>query len=154
MQSCGILYLRGNYANLSNKSPYQAVDLQLSMPLYKTNVDFYVGYAKTEFITESDYTLKIDKIAPTLGIGLNYYFTKTRFQPLTSIELNYLSDTSDKWGYTHLTPKVGFRYYLTEKISLNTGVGYQIGLLKIKGEKEMLQGAAASIGIGYNLINF
>ena len=170
MQSCGAVALRGNYANLTHNSTYKSVDLQLTSPFDRFNIEFYAGAGLVD-ITKSDldYTAKEKADASTLflsvGVGGTYYITTTRFQPFISLELLDIpyGSTKDKEKidieqgmsgyYFTVTPKAGLRYYLTNKIALNGAIGYQIGTLNINEHKSKLSGFMPSIGISFILVN-
>ena len=173
MQSCGAIALRGHYANLSHNSTYKSMDLQLTTPFDRFNIEFYLGAGQVDISkSDLDYTVKekedASKLSLSLGVGGTYYITKTRFQPLISLEIMDLpygsAKDKDKKGssdiekaisgyYVTVTPKAGFRFYLTNNIALNGTLGYQMGTLNINDQKNKLSGFTPSVGISFILLN-
>jgi len=95
LQSCAMLTLRGHQASLNHKSTYkstyQGVDVDLTTPVGQSfDIDFYLGAGKLD-LSKSDFVYpdaeKPSTVAPSVGIGGAYYFSKRRLQPFLSFEL-------------------------------------------------------------------
>jgi hypothetical protein len=157
LQSCVMMTLRGNHALLNNNVTYSGVDVQLTMPSSPSfNIDCYAGAGKLDF-TNTDLGIQHKDSASftgaSVGIGASYYFmTKSRLQPFAALEVHDLIGTGEenyKIPYITLTPKVGIRYYLSNRIALNGTLGYQMGRNEVENVTYNLQGLMPSIGITF-----
>ena len=177
MQSCATMALRGSSAKLTENSTYQGIDVQMTEYADlkgKFQGDLYVGAGKLNLLDSDLSSRSIDnaevsKWNLSVGLGGTYYITKKRFQPFAAFECHLLPFFSDKSKtindendeksflkyrfYGFVTPKAGFRFYLSNRIALQGSMGYHVGLLKIKEQKDMLSGFTPSVGICFVLAN-
>jgi len=169
MQSCATMTLGGNHAFLNNNTTYSGVDMKLNsqysdFPDFST--DLYIGLGKLDFAKSDLVYSEMDeasKIAPSLGVGLTYYFSLKRLQPIVSLEYNFLfwsgseieSDKKVKQTvsneYNTVIPKAGLRFYITNKVAINGYLGYQFGWAKIERIKQNFQGFMPSVSVSFSL---
>ena len=167
LQSCATLTLSGNHAILDNNSTYSSVDMKLNTQYYpQFSTDFYLGVGKMDF-SKSDLIYseidKASKIAPSVGVGLSYYFSSKRLQPIVALDYNYLFWTGSEIesakekkdtffnNYQSVNPKAGIRYYITNKVAINGYLGYQFGWAEIENVKQNFHGFVPSVGISFSL---
>ena len=170
MQSCATMVLKGDYANLTNNSTYQGIEVQMTDFVDLTSkfqLDLHLGAGKLNILDSDFNSNSIDKDEfskwnLSVGLGGTYYITKERFQPFIGVECHALPFSSDKnkkendenstyQFYGFVTPKVGLRFYLSNRIALQGSIGYHAGLLKIMEQKDNFSGFAPSIGICFIL---
>ena len=167
-QSCAMLTVRGHHAMLNHSSAYSAADIQITSPIFSsnTNIEFNLGVGKMDFSNADIEFADADNassIAPLLGVGVTHYFTKKRLQPFAGAEANMIfwgngkmesegkTKDKDNNGFTTITPKVGLRFYVSNRIALNGSLGYQYGKADIQNTSNTLHGFMPSVGITFVL---
>ena len=159
LNSCQVVSLTGRQATLSEKSSYTSVIYQCSWPVAKQSpvelhYSFGVGSVKFDNIDSFENF--------NVGAGLDYFFSRKRFQPYLGIDVNNIGYTDEskeekfkkEYNYVNVTPNLGTRFFLSNRFAINASLGYQFGWGKSKfnnvtGAKNTFSGIAPSIGISY-----
>lgn len=166
VQSCAMMTVRGHHTILSESSSHSLADVQITTPMFGSpfHINFMLGAGHVN-ISEADHHASGTGIS--LGIGGSYHLSFKRLQPyigldFTDVVMTGIADkkndkatTDDKKLYYHLTPHVGLRYYLSNRVAINGSLGYQVGWYEFEQNnisyKRTFSGIAPTVGITFVL---
>jgi hypothetical protein len=174
MQSCAMLTVGSSYVPLSNHSAYTSADIQLYSdpdpdPNLPQGYNLFQGYLSTGISNTRFNITDDDSLAGTyakLGVGGIYFFSTGRFQSFLGLEYSGQTivesskkNSNDGIFYNSITPYVGARMYITNRIAINGSLGYQWGGLAIGKDNELkrlakhtgFSGLTPSIGVTFVL---
>jgi len=158
LNACQIISVSGRRTILPNQSSYTSVTYQCSWPVaVQSPVELHYAFGVG--------SANLDNIGSFLnynfGGGVDYFFSRNRFQPYLGVGVNNLGYTDKKneenklnYNYFNVTPNLGMRFFLSNRFALNASLGYQVGWGKSKfnnevDTKKMFTGIAPSVGISY-----
>jgi hypothetical protein len=156
LDSCMVASLTGRHAVLSEGSSYTSAEYKVSIPFTRRSPwEVYgslgVGVANLDNTVIANYNL---------GAGLDYFFSRKRFQPSLGLDFNAIGRPDDKNKvkdlhdgdrYFNVMPNLGMRFYLSNRFSLNAGLGYQLGWGRLSETKTFYSGLAPSVGISFTV---
>jgi hypothetical protein len=135
------------HVSLNENSSISGIGTTISMSKDNIEIDYTADISKYIFNN-----IDFSHWGVSSGINVKWRYSTSRLQPYIGIEGNI---AVTKGCFLSVIPNIGLRCYLTDKVSIFSGVGYRFGvLLFVDDEQHLYYGYAPTIGIGLGLTIF